>query len=84
MQGLCFTTFFLLRICCNFDFTHAAEEEFRLLRHLLNETHYDRGVRPTLNSSDPVRIEIDIVLNQLIDMVNFSLLFYNTNECFRL
>ena len=62
---LIFTT-----IWSNFYLTFAVQDEFLLLRHLLNNSHYNSGVRPVKNSNNSVRVKVDIVLNQIIDMVS--------------
>ena len=57
-------------IWSNFYVTFAVQDEFLLLRHLLNDSHYNSGVRPVKNSNNSVRVKVDIVLNQIIDMVS--------------
>ena len=46
-----------------------SENEFRLVRHLLDKNRYDPNVRPVLNYSDPVVVRIGMALNQIIDLV---------------
>uniref|UniRef100_A0A8C9LDG2 Neurotransmitter-gated ion-channel ligand-binding domain-containing protein n=1 Tax=Pavo cristatus TaxID=9049 RepID=A0A8C9LDG2_PAVCR len=49
---------------------HAADAEEKLMNHLLSPDRYNKLIRPAVNSSQLVSIELQVSLAQLISVVS--------------
>lgn len=59
---------FILLSVCLLEAVFGSEDEFRLIQDLRN--NYDPIERPVRNHSEPIRVKLRILLQQLVDVVS--------------
>ena len=51
----------------------ATQNEFRLVKYLLDPNRYDTNVLPTDDPDEPVLVKVGLALNQIIDLVSSNI-----------